>query len=129
MAEWPMTKILVVDDEEHIRDALRRALTMDGYEVIQAPDGEEGERLFRESLPDLVITDIFMPKKEGIDMLKGLLADFPGMKAIVISGGGRMLDGDDLQFLLKVAEGAVAVRAIKKPFELDEMVSLIRSLL
>jgi len=124
-----MTKILVVDDEERIREALRRALTMDGYEVIQASDGEEGDRLFRECAPDLVITDIFMPKKEGIDMLKDLLADFPDMKAIVISGGGRMMEGDALQFLLKVAEGSVAVRAVKKPFELDELLSLIRSLL
>lgn len=124
-----MARILVIDDEEGIRNAVRRVLALDGHEVILASDGEEGERIFRESPPDLVITDIFMPGKEGIELVNDLLADYPDMKIIAMSGGARMAEGDDLQFLLNVAESAGARRTIKKPFELDEILSLTRSLL
>ena len=124
-----MAKILVVDDEDGIRSALRRALTLDDHEVLLASDGVEGERLFRENQPDLMITDIIMPGKEGIDLLKELLAEFPDRKIIVMSGGARVVDGDDLQFLLDVAQSAGARRAIKKPFDLDELRSIVHDML
>jgi CheY-like chemotaxis protein len=124
-----MSRILVIDDEEGIRNAIRRVLTLDGHEVTLARDGLEGERIFRESPPDLVITDIFMPGKEGIELAHDLLADFPDIKIIVMSGGARMAEGDDLQFLLGVAEATGARRVIEKPFELDELLLLTRSLL
>jgi DNA-binding response OmpR family regulator len=124
-----MARILVIDDEEEIRNALRRALAMEGYEVILASDGVEGERTFRETPPDLVITDIFMPGKEGIELVNDILADYPDTKMIVMSGGARMAEGHDLEFLLGVAESAGARRVIKKPFELDEILSLTRALL
>lgn len=124
-----MARILVIDDEEGIRNAVRRALALDGHEVVLASDGVEGERVFRANPPDLVITDIFMPGKEGVELVNDLLADYPDTKMIVMSGGARMAEGADLEFLLGVAEGAGARRTIKKPFELDEILSLTRSLL
>lgn len=124
-----MARILVIDDEEGIRNAIRRALSMEGYEVVLASDGVEGERVFREGPPDLVITDIFMPGKEGVELVNDLIADYPDVKIIVMSGGARMAENDNLEFLLGVAESAGARRVIKKPFELDDILAMTRSLL
>ena len=125
-----MSRILVVDDEEGIRTVIRRALTLEGYEVILAENGDEGEHRFRQNQPDLVIFDIVMPGKNGLEMLASLKADFPDMKAIVISGGGGQTAGaEDLAFLLGVAEGMGVYRTITKPFELEDILSAVRAAL
>jgi len=125
-----MSRILVVDDEEGIRTSIRRVLELDGYEVTLAADGDEGELRFRENHPDLVITDIVMPGKNGLEMLSNLKADFPDMKAIVMSGGGGQTSGaEDLAFLLSVAEGMGIHRTITKPFELADVLSAVRAAL
>jgi DNA-binding NtrC family response regulator len=121
-----MSRILVVDDEEGIRASIRRVLTLEGYEVTLAENGDEGELRFRENHPDLVITDIVMPGRNGLEMLASLKADFPDMKAIVMSGGGGHTAGaEDLSFLLSVAEGMGIHRTITKPFELEDILSAV----
>ena len=124
-----MARILVIDDEESIRTALRRALELDSHEVILAEDGEEGERLFRENPVDLVIVDIIMPKKEGVEVIKDLSADYPDIKIIAMSGGARMAEGDDLEFLLEVTKSHGASRTFMKPFDLTEMIEAVQELL
>jgi DNA-binding response OmpR family regulator len=124
-----MARILVIDDEESIRTALRRALEMDDHEVTVAEDGEEGERLFRESPADLIIVDIIMPKKEGVEVVKDLVTDYPNIKVIMMSGGARMAEGDDLEFLLEVASSHGANKTFTKPFDLTEMMEAVRELL
>ena len=125
-----MSRILIVDDEDAIRMALGRAMEMNGHEAILAADGNEGELCFRENRPDLVILDICMPGKNGLEMLNSLKADFPDMKSIAISGGGGETAGaGDLDFLLQVAEGAGACRTIRKPFELEDIFSAVRAAL
>ena len=84
-----MARILIIDDEEKFRKMLRQMLERAGHEVVEAPDGKEGVKLYREKLTDLIITDIFMPEKEGIQTIKELKRDFPEAKIIAISGGGR----------------------------------------
>ncbi len=124
-----MARILVIDDEESIRTALRRALELDGHTVILAEDGEEGETFFRENPADLVITDIIMPKREGLGLLANLLVDYPGVKIIIISGGARMTHGPDLQALLDVAKSQGACKTFMKPFELNEILESVNDLL
>lgn len=124
-----MARILVIDDEESIRTALRRALELDGHEVVVGGDGEEGERLFRENPADLVIVDIIMPKKEGVEVIKDLSADYPDLKIIAMSGGARMVEGDDLQFLLEVTKSHGADRTFMKPFDLSAMMEAVGELL
>ncbi len=72
-----MPSILVIEDNEDIRALYKRILERAGHKVIEAPDGKAGTRLYRESPADLVITDIIMPEKEGIETIKELTSDFP----------------------------------------------------
>jgi len=117
--------ILIIDDEDQFRKMLRQMLERAGYEVREAADGEKGLQLFRQQPADLVITDIFMPEKEGIETIFELRRDFPDVKIIAISGGGRI---GGLQSL-KHAEGAGAERTLIKPFERRELLQAIQNVL
>ena len=75
-----MSKILVVDDELSIRVMLTHMLEQDGHQVIVAEDGEQGIILYHENLPDLVISDLVMPNKNGIDMILELKKEYPGLR-------------------------------------------------
>jgi two-component system chemotaxis response regulator CheY len=68
-----MAKILIIDDEEHMRVLLTRMLTRDGHEVFTAKDGIEGVQSFYQVKPDLVIADIVMPNKDGLEVIAELL--------------------------------------------------------
>ncbi len=120
-----MARILVVDDEIEIRQLLRQLLEREGYEVIEAPDGDVAVRLFRENPADLVITDIIMPEKEGIKTIFELRHDYPGVKIIAISGGSRV----EPQAYLDTAEAFGAIRSFVKPFSTREMIEAVRELL
>jgi CheY-like chemotaxis protein len=78
-----MTKILVVEDSKFLRLTAERALARAGYEMSSAADGEEGLRVAREKLPDLILLDMLLPKMSGPDVLKALKND-PRTKAIPV---------------------------------------------
>ncbi len=120
-----MARILVVDDEGTIRASLKRMLEMNGYEVVLAGNGEEADRLYRENPTDLVITDLVMPEKEGLEFYNGLIDDYPDMKVILISGGGRKIEGEDLDFILDVAKGSGVVDTFRKPFDVEELLKSV----
>jgi len=124
-----MARILIVDDEEGIRLSLKRALEMEGYEVALAKDGDEAQSLFRKNPADLLITDIVMPKQEGIEMIMELKRDFPDLRVIVISGGTKVAEADDVDFLLSVAKNVGADLLFSKPFDLPAMMVSINDLL
>ncbi|SRR5713101_6961453 len=116
-----MQKILVIDDDPVVRHTVTRILQKNGYEVRLAEDGIEGLRAFRNQRPDLVITDIIMPVKEGLDTIRLLLTWCPDAKIIAISGGSRV---GNVDFLKKAAElGASAI--IAKPFEPSELLNAV----
>ena len=81
-----MPRILVIDDDEPIRIALRKMLESEGHEVVEASDGARGLRLFDEQPADLVIADILMPEKEGFEVIRELLVKKPDVKIIAMSG-------------------------------------------
>ncbi len=89
-----MARILVIDDDELIRITLRNILQRAGYEVTLATNGQDGLKKFRERPADLVILDIIMPEKGGIEVLGEFRRDAPEAKIIAISGGvmGRETD-------------------------------------
>jgi DNA-binding NtrC family response regulator len=115
-------RIMVVDDDPGIRRALHILLSRAGYRVTQARDGVEALRLWRDAGGDLVITDLHMPEKDGIEMIVELLSHNPSVRIIAMSGGGqtRRLD------LLGNATLLGAVHTIEKPFTLNEMMSTVR---
>jgi len=120
-----MARILIIDDEEQFRQMLRQMLEHAGYEVIEAADGEQGEQLYRQQPTDLIITDIFMPEKEGIETIIEMKHEFPDVKIIAMSGGGR---NNGLRYL-KHAEHLGADRIFEKPFGRQELLSAIAEIL
>ena len=89
-----MAKILVIDDEEQMRNVLTKMLTHDGHEVFVAQDGVEGVKRFYLFKPDLVLTDVVMPSKDGLEVIAELLASNPTQPIIAMSGGRRILTAD-----------------------------------
>ena len=83
-----MARILIIEDDEMMSKMVAQAIQNQGHETIQAADGDEGLRLFRENPTDVVITDIPMPEKEGIATIHELKREFPDAKIIAVSGGG-----------------------------------------
>jgi CheY-like chemotaxis protein len=85
-----MAKILVFDDEPSILLMIKKMLEKTGHEVDIALNGIQGMELFEKNKPDLLITDIIMPEKEGLETIFELRRKYPELKIIAISGGGRI---------------------------------------
>ncbi|MEP7227216.1 MAG: response regulator [Gemmatimonadales bacterium] len=114
-------RILVVDDDPGIRNVLQVGLGKAGYEVVLACDGAEALRLWQAQRADLVITDLHMPAKNGLEVILELLAHSPEARIIVMSDGGQTQQIE----LLGDARLLGAILTIKKPFRLVEMMSLV----
>ena len=110
-----MSKILVIDDDPQVRELLSRVLEREGYDTCVAADGAEGLDVAREQRPDLVITDIFMPEREGLTTIMDLKRIRPGMGIIAISGGGHIARGDYLDAAVDMGADV----GIPKPLDLD----------
>ena len=117
--------ILVIDDDETVRLLLRNILEREGYRVLDAHEGYEGLKQFRENPTDLVITDLIMPGKEGIETIRDLRQEFPHVKIIAISGGGRISP----ESYLRMAKGVGALRALSKPFDRLELLKAIKEVM
>ena len=120
-----MSRVLVIDDEELVRATIREMFEESGYEACEAADGEQGLRVVEESPMDLVIVDILMPKREGIETIIELQRRDPGMKIIAISGGGLLTS----EHCLKMAEMAGAHRILSKPLTRDKIIATADELL
>ena len=120
-----MPNILIIDDDNQFRTMLRKMVERNGYEVIEASDGKEGIELYRKNHTDLIITDLIMPEKDGIETIQELKKDFPDIKIIAISGGGRLGPQD----YLHLAKMLGAQRTLTKPIELTELLKTIEELL
>lgn len=115
-----MSRILLIDDDEALREVLAMSLTSDGHEVVSASDGREGVELLQQGQFDLVITDLIMPGQEGIETITILRQDYPTLPVIAISGG---LPNSELY--LQIAQKIGAKRILAKPFALSDMRSAI----
>jgi len=117
--------ILLVDDDEHFRTMLCEALTGEGYQVLEASEGEQAINLYAERPTDIVITDLIMPGKEGLEMIGEIRRLHAGVKIIAISGGGRVNSQD----YLKIAKALGAQRVLAKPFSHCEILEAISQVL
>jgi DNA-binding response OmpR family regulator len=115
-------RILVVDDDPGIRRTLQIGLSKTGYKVVEARDGEEAIRLWKAAKVDLLIADIYMPKKSGLEVIKEVQADSPSTPIIAMTDGGRSRNFNPLTY----SEVLGAVRTIAKPFTLEEMLAVVK---
>ena len=116
-----MPSILIIDDNDELRDTLIVLLEDEGYTVIAAANGESGVGAFEQSRPDLVLTDVIMPESDGIEAIRRIRAIDPNARVVAMSGGS--LVGNDYQ--LRAAKAAGAIAALAKPFEVDELVQVV----
>lgn len=126
MEAYILPTILIIEDNSDIRELYTRALKLAGYEVIEAPDGREGTRLYRQNPADLVITDIVMPEKEGIETIRDLRRDYPSAKIIAVSGGGQAMASSTC---LMLAQRLGAQRTFMKPINMAELIKAVRELI
>ena len=119
-----MAHILVIDDDSQIRTMLRITLEQAGHTIVDAPNGKVGIDLYRDNPTDLIITDLIMPIKEGVETIQELKKDFPDVKIIAISGGGRL----GPQEYLPLAEMFGAQRVFAKPFGPDDLLKAVEEL-
>ena len=119
------TSILVIDDDELIRDTLRDVLEEAGYRVVEARDGADGVRKYKANPCDLVITDMIMPEKEGVETIMELKRDYPRLAIIAVSGGGRAQRFD----FLSLAKEFGADHILRKPFENKELLEAVQTAL
>ena len=117
--------ILVIEDEEDIRQMICDILEDEGYSTLQAADGNEGLQLLRKR-PEcrIVITDLLMPEKEGIATISELRKDFPWVRIVAISGGGICMPEN----YLNRAKVTGADATLCKPFVSSELLGLIEKL-
>jgi CheY-like chemotaxis protein len=120
-----MAHILIIDDDNQFRTMLRQLIERSGHEVKEASDGKEGIKLYREGPTDLVITDLIMPGKDGIETIQELKKEFPDIKIIAVSGGGRLGPQD----YLHLAKMLGAQRTLTKPIKLPDLLKAIEELL
>ena len=121
-----MARILIIEDDDKFRTMVRKMLEKAGYnDIEEAANGNIGVKLFRQRPFDLVITDIIMPDKEGLEMITELFRDYPGIKIIAMSGGGRI----GPKGYLEVAKHLGASRTLVKPFKHADLIDAVQELL
>lgn len=116
-----MPRILIIDDEPLVRSALRQMLERAGYEILDAPDGKTAMDLIQHESTDLVITDILMPEKDGIETIIEMRREFPEIKIIAMSGGGHI----GPENYLHVAKRLGVVRTFNKPIEMKRLLAAV----
>lgn len=120
-----MPKILLIDDEEAVLNMLETFFQREGFDVLVASDGDKGLAINRATHVDIVVTDILMPHKEGFETIREFRKEFPRIKIIAISGGGR----NNADTYLEFAKTFGADRAFSKPLDLAKLREAVEGLL
>lgn len=120
-----MANILVIDDDVQILWVLRKILEKAGHKVISATDGEMGMQLYRNAPYDLLITDMIMPHKSGINLISDILREYPDAKIIAISGGGAI----EAERYLQIAKSLGVASTITKPFSMQSLLEAVNGVL
>lgn len=117
-----MASILLVEDDEQLRPMLKLVLERVGHEVQEAGNGIEALEIYRRHPTDLVVTDLVMPDKEGLEIIMELRRTYPDVKIIAMSGGGRT----GVQNYLELAKKLGADHILTKPFSNQEILDGIQ---
>jgi CheY-like chemotaxis protein len=119
----PRPRILLVDDDPRVREVLRQALAMAGYDVVAAADGEEALAAYAAAPADLVITDLMMPRKDGVDTIRGLRARHPVPKVIAVTATRGRFNR------MTAARHVGAQHTLIKPFGMSDLLTAVRDVL
>lgn len=117
-----MKTILVIEDNENMLRMVTDLLSRSGYQVLSASDGVQGMKIYHQVKPDLVLTDIIMPDKEGLEVIMELWRETPRPKIIAMSGGGMM----DPRTYLALAEKLGADEVLQKPFRPADLLAMLK---
>ena len=120
-----MAHILVVDDDYQIRVAVRHSLESAGHSVEEAMDGQDGIDCYRQNPADLVILDIILPKKNGLEVIQELQQDFPNVRILAISGAEHVGQVNLLPESIRLG----ALRAVSKPIAPQRLLAIVNQLL
>jgi DNA-binding response OmpR family regulator len=123
MSQSPI-HILIADDDDQVRMLLKRVLVKAGYDVSEARNGNEAVRIFKQKSAALLITDLIMPDKEGIETIQEFRRNHTPVKIIAISGGGRL----DQNMYLAMAKKIGADRVLSKPFMPQDLLTVVQEL-
>ena len=116
-----MTTILLIDDDPLVAFTVERMLQGAGHTIVRATDGEKGIKILKDGKVDLVITDIIMPVKEGIETIREIREHDTKIPVIAVSGGGHGSGGN----YLRMAQALGATEVLAKPFEQDELLAAV----
>jgi CheY-like chemotaxis protein len=117
--------VLIVDDDELMRAVLRKVLERKGFDVVDAENGIRALRLFDTQGVDVVVTDIFMPDEDGLELIQDLLRRKPKLPIVAISGGGS----HHVTSLLTVASALGAGAVLPKPFRSSDLIAALQGVL
>ena len=129
-----MIRIVIIDDERDVREALQEVLGRAGFQVDVAASGDQGLALLRQRPGDVVITDIIMPGRDGVEMISEIRKEFPATKIIAISGGGNVTPlayepkAIKTEAYLASATAAGADMTLTKPFDGKELIQALHDL-
>lgn len=119
-----MARILVIEDDDIFRMVLSRMLERLGHQVSSAANGNLGLRAMSQTAAELVITDLVMPEREGIETIRELRKNYPGTKIIAMSGGSS---SEIVRQNLQCAALLGASKILAKPFGIDELTAALRT--
>jgi two-component system, chemotaxis family, chemotaxis protein CheY len=122
-----VARILLVEDDEAVREILRKALVSAGHEVEEAQNGNVALACYQREASDVVITDLVMPEKDGLETIMELRRLNPAVKIIAISGGGRTLGPG--QLYLETARAIGALQILAKPFTGSALLTALNQVL
>lgn len=118
------TRVLVVDDNKDMRESTRYLLQLIGFDAETAGDGHQAVDIHRARPVDIVLTDIFMPGKDGIETIEAFRAQWPAVKIVAMSAGGEVATRD----YLSVAPDIGADAILRKPFTLESLEQVLEAL-
>lgn len=121
-----MARVLVIDDDSQVLGMLEKALQRAGYDVMATTRAQEAMTLFRKEPADLIITDIFMPEKEGLETILEFKREAPDVKIIAISGGSQHITSFNC---LQAAKNLGADSSLAKPFSRKKLLDVVSELL
>ena len=116
-------RILIVEDDPRVREVLHEALAMAGYDVVATGDGEEALAVHAAAATDLIITDLLMPRKDGVETIRGLRRQHPDARVIAVTGARGRYNR------LTAARYVGAHHTLLKPFALKDLLTVVRDTL